>query len=793
MFRKIKKIDKFAVFNGFDWDSSVRDHANKIAEFKELNIIYGRNYSGKTTLSRMFRSMEKGELHEKYPDAVFEFDHTGTDRLCQLDVKNCSYDVRVYNRDYISDNLKWLIDENGTITPFAILGESNILIEKQIAEKEKILGSEAEEKGLKFDYKKKNDSYLSKKRDRETKEAALDKKLRDKANLEIKTNSLYNEVTYNITRIKADIAKIIKANIQPLDDKDVDSKKRLLREERKDNIYPLPKFNASFDSLYIKAKNLLSKEIKPTESIQELLNDALLQEWVRDGISHHKNKRSICAFCGSDLPDGLWDKLNAHFSKESESLRKDLDLLIEAINTEKRSVKNISMIKQEQIYSIYHEDFRLFINNLGEEIKKYLSNMDKMIDDVEGRKKNIFATKSQTKLNDNAEKIAKIITEINKLIESHNAKTNSLSSDQKKARESLLLDEVNLFVNKIDYLERVKEIKTLSDEEVERLNSKDKAASEILGLEKEITELKTKLKDERQGAEKVNEYLNNYFGHKGLRLATVEDQEDSGIAFKIMRGDKEAHNLSEGECSLVAFCYFIARLDDIDTKNKELIIWIDDPVSSLDYNHIFFVFSLIESVIAKPYKKPDNTKVYNYKQLFISTHNLDFLKYLKMLSRTNTKNVQFFMMDKISENKSEIRLMPEYLKKYTTEFNYLFHQIYKCASAKNANEEHECFYNFGNNLRKFLDAYLFYRYPANQLSIKEKLDLFFVGNQPASDLAHRFENELSHLEHIFDRSMRPIDIPEIPKLAKFVLSKIQNKDGDQYRAMLQSIGEAHAN
>ena len=126
MFTKIKNIDKYAVFNNFDWNSTVRDKGNNIVEFKDINIIYGRNYSGKTTLSRIFRCLEKGELNEKYPDAVFEFGHTGVERMCQLDVANCSYEIRVYNRDYVSENLKLLTDEDGTITPFAVLGESNI-------------------------------------------------------------------------------------------------------------------------------------------------------------------------------------------------------------------------------------------------------------------------------------------------------------------------------------------------------------------------------------------------------------------------------------------------------------------------------------------------------------------------------------------------------------------------------------------------------------------------------------------------------------------------------------------
>ena len=268
-------------------------------------------------------------------------------------------------------------------------------------------------------------------------------------------------------------------------------------------------------------------------------------------------------------------------------------------------------------------------------------------------------------------------------------------------------------------------------------------------------------------------------------MAAVEGEDESGVTFRILRGDEDAHNLSEGECSLVAFCYFIARLEDIETKNKELIIWIDDPVSSLDYNHIFFIFSLIESILARPYKKDDGSNGYHYKQLFISTHNLDFLKYLKRLSRARKKEEsQYFLIDKISEKESKIRVMPDYLKNYITEFNYLFHQIYKCTQVENANEEHECFYNFGNNLRKFLEAYLFYKYPVQQ-DIKDKLSLFFKEDQAAIDLTNRLDNELSHLEEIFDRSMRPIEIPEIPKLANYVLAKVKEKGSCSIRCIIE--------
>ncbi|QEN06416.1 hypothetical protein EW093_16720 [Thiospirochaeta perfilievii] len=89
-----------------------------------------------------------------------------------------------------------------------------------------------------------------------------------------------------------------------------------------------------------------------------------------------------------------------------------------------------------------------------------------------------------------------------------------------------------------------------------------------------IEELKSQTKDEKKGADQVNKYLNNYFGHNSLKL---EHEEGEGnYRFVIKRGDHVAYNLSEGESSLISFCYFMAKLEEIETKDKKLIIWIDD-------------------------------------------------------------------------------------------------------------------------------------------------------------------------------------------------------------------------
>jgi wobble nucleotide-excising tRNase len=213
----------------------------------------------------------------------------------------------------------------------------------------------------------------------------------------------------------------------------------------------------------------------------------------------------------------------------------------------------------------------------------------------------------------------------------------------------------------------------------------------------------------------------------------------------------------------------MAKLEDVHTNDNNPIIWIDDPISSLDGNHIFFIFSLIASKIVKQGK---------FKQLFISTHNLDFLKYLKRLpDKTNLDPSQtleraYFILER-TEQYSQIKAMPTYLKAYVTEFNYLFHQIYKCAKADVYSEEnHDCFYNYANNARKFLEAFLYYKYPNANEKDKTKLERFFADSISQISV-DRFNNEYSHLAEIFDRSITPIDIPEIKKQAQFILYKIK--------------------
>ena len=222
----------------------------------------------------------------------------------------------------------------------------------------------------------------------------------------------------------------------------------------------------------------------------------------------------------------------------------------------------------------------------------------------------------------------------------------------------------------------------------------------------------------------------------------------------------------------------MAKLQNADKKS---IVWIDDPISSLDSNHIFFIFSLIDSELFEK----QNLK---FNQLFISTHNLDFFKYLKKLKpKRNDLNesANLYIIEK-NENGSQIKDMPKFLKNYTSEFNYLFEQIYDNAfidKIKDEDTKTTVVYNFGNNLRKFLEIYLFFKYPIEKSFGAEVIEKFFK----SEILINKYANEFSHLREILERGMKPLDIPESKKIAEFVLKTIKQKDPEQFKALCESI------
>lgn len=798
-------IGSFGSFKDFNWKRSVKDAGNSVQSFRRLNILYGRNYSGKTTLSRIFRALETGRIPLNYLGSTFTV-HGDKGNVTQGGLVGHGYNVRVYNRDFVSENLSFLINQaiGGEIKTFAIVGEKNKEIEDEIAAIQVKLGSLESKAGLRYDLDAKKKAKDRSKDNHKTADDALDTKLRSHANDKIKKNRIYGSPVYNIEGIKRDILAVRKAGFTPLSTDEEAAKVQFLKQEALPDITDTVTINLKINSIKTVAQELLSRSIKPTQAIQELLSATALQTWVKQGIPLHKEKRDTCAFCRQNLPHDIWQILDSHFSQESSDLESSIDSCLTSINSEIQAVAGFMTVTGDRFYAEEKILFEAAEKALADYLKVYKQDLEAMISALDSRKSSLFQSVAMPALKFDLGEIQKCADNINDLIVRSNLRTRSLEMDKDSARDALRLSDVASFIVDIAYDEELKRIAGLKADAESAKTAYANAEAEVVRLEAHIIRLQGQQKDERKGAERVNSLLNHFFGHDGIKLEAKDNAEKSAVRFEITRDGRSAYNLSEGECSLIAFCYFMAKLEEPENKGKDLIIYIDDPISSLDGNHIFFMFSLIESLIAKPFKNADGSYGYRYSQLFISTHNLDFLKYLKRLSVPKKKvqaggggktksmdDNEHFMVERNGPT-SNIMLMPRYLKEYITEFNYLFHQIYKCRRQDAAQGAHEAFYGFGNNLRKFLEAFLFFKFPYHD----DKNDAFerikkFFGDEDATAIAlvNRLNNEFSHLESMPDRGFKPVEIPEIAKVANFVLDKIYEADHDQYNALLKSIGE----
>lgn len=796
MLKKFNHIKKMGVFDNFIWDTQVLSKGGAVQSFVDINIIYGRNYSGKTTLSRIVRALEKGEVSNKYGTPSFNLKFSDNVEVTNLNLSTHDKKIRVFNEDFIRDNLRFISNPEESIESFAILGDDNNKIEMEISELNSELGTneEGKETGLYARKKTATATYNNAFMKHKSASDNLDKQLTNKAtgkDIGIKYKpERFGDQNYTIVKLKNEIAEVNKSSYKPLTEEQLGQYDKLITERVLPNLPQFKPPTLNLKSFEIDAEKLITKIISASDKIEELVKDAILNRWVNEGRTHHRDHHDKCAFCDNIISQERWIKLDKHFDEESEQLEKDIDVLTKKIAEERKSIKTVLSVNKSFFYSRFHNELDELVLNLEIAGKNYEVSLDSLIQQLHDRKKDTLNAKKFDTPLDSTPELIDAWDKYLDICSKNDTFTSSLNSEKTKAMKLLRYSEVFNYLITIDYqnlTSSIAELKNKSDEASSELSLITGMISQKQSL---IIEKKRELNDEKKGAKKVNEYLNNFFGHKFLSLEAQKGQNDdmnsTKIRFEVMRDGKKAYHLSEGECSLLAFCYFLAKLDDIETRDSKPIIWIDDPISSLDGNHIFFIYSLLNAGIV-------STGI--FKQLFISTHNLDFLKYLKRLKDSFIDNVgrkisfqkSYFVVIR-SEKTSTIQVMPSYLKEYVTEFNYLFHQIYKCSTIDVIDDtNYITFYNFANNARKFFEIYLYYKYPDQGMS-ESTLNLFFGEDKIPAILSDRINNEYSHLCGVFERAATPVEVPEMKTAACQIIEKLKEDEG-QYSALLKSVGE----
>jgi wobble nucleotide-excising tRNase len=277
-----------------------------------------------------------------------------------------------------------------------------------------------------------------------------------------------------------------------------------------------------------------------------------------------------------------------------------------------------------------------------------------------------------------------------------------------------------------------------------------------------------------KGAERVNQYIEQLTGRGLIRLEVTPESK-----FRVMRGAAQARNLSEGEMTAISLAYFVARLEDKGTNLADTIVFIDDPVSSFDHNHLFAAYALIK------------TKLSNCAQLFVATHNLDFFNLMKDFLREFKKpNTQRLYQDRLPcylvqrefnalRDCALIRDAPRLLTAFKSEYVYLFALLRDFAD-RGGGADYEMLYLVPNVVRRFLEAYSGFTRPGCRDPDQRYSTLF--PDETKRALVLKFANEHSHIQSA-DRTLKFPEAAECKQVVETVLAAIESCDKTHFESL----------
>jgi wobble nucleotide-excising tRNase len=238
--------------------------------------------------------------------------------------------------------------------------------------------------------------------------------------------------------------------------------------------------------------------------------------------------------------------------------------------------------------------------------------------------------------------------------------------------------------------------------------------------------------------------------------------------------------LSEGEKSAIAFSYFLTELkalrNDEPSKSSKTIIFLDDPISSLDSNHIFQVRSLLKEFF----------KIDDFAQIFVSTHNFEFFSIMydsNIFSKAEKEiNRPLYFIKRDKNGKSIIEKMPKTFSNYKSEYVGIFHILLEF-NASTDKENFPYLLMLPNALRRFVELYTLTKYPANNNStVDQRVEIVF---NPEDSTYHNVKliHWFSHQNQIEKIKQHDDKILQIEDAIKDLLKHIEEKDELHWRGL----------
>lgn len=764
MISKIEFIHDFGIYKDFNWNT-----VSNLEVFKEKNIIYGWNYSGKTTFSRIFSSLRDRNIYSDFSTGDFKVVTTSNGSFTKTNLACFPYEVLVFNSDYIKENLKF--DYEGDIKAIFFEVGEDVKIAKKIEQLEKeILEIEGNDStiGKKNKYQKAIEEYEVFENSLFTIEA---KKIKDEHFI-----SLINFNKSNLRSIKDYIISNIEAQI--IKDKNELSKvSKLIKVEN-----PKPElnsviFNINYQSLKKTVDETLALAPAKSDVIAILDKRKDAYNWVQNGLKIQRGEKK-CFFCDNIITDERIEQLNSYFESKASVLKEKCEEIKMQINKEIEYTKQIQFPNSHNDFNKgFQEEYLVVKKEINDILEEYIKHLQLLIKKIEIKSnKNIYSSLSGIE-NFKIDNIEKCIKQINELIQNNNKFSANFFSIVNMERDRYKNHLVACFLKEYQYITKEKKAQK-AYAEISNLND------QVNEYQKEIRRLNASKESYSEGCVQFEAFIQSFLGRDDIAIKLNEGTN----RFNLLRGNELAKNLSEGEKMAIAFSHFLVTIKSIQDKNRfsDYIVFIDDPISSLDGNHIFQINSLLKDTLFENILDPNNPKqkMWNLKckQLFISTHNFDFFNLLKELPKKGFKKDSRYFISR-SSTKSTIEKLPDVYNDYQSEYHYLFCEIMTFYKEMNK-ASYPKLLLMPNILRRFLEMYTLTQYPIKG-ELDERADEIF-GKRLSKRICKPF-HFFSHFNNIDRITKQSEFIADIGNACEELINFFEAKNDKHYQALKQNI------
>lgn len=661
---KIQKVEKLnhARFHNYSWGSTMVDFADGV------NLLFGWNGSGKTTFSNVLRSLENGAVEN---NCTFKIKTESSQITDTCDLNLTKSNIRVFNGTYVEETLR-----GSSAIPYIFF-----------AGKEAV-SYDVEEKKLKDKKDELNKIVLPTKHDDIASATAV--VIKEVGGINSIKKQLVGAGTYasysktDFEKRIADIEKkIIDGKIKShteLIRADIDSlKSQLMNTERlakNDNeIANTAKW--LIDNIENINNCLVSQPIQVHSKRIDGLNE-IQTSWIKQGVGlHFRQEKQLtkCLFCNSDISNT--EELAKHFSDEVVKAINSIDeylKIIEGYTTSFAKLDSLSKSQQQNVDSV-----RAIFDALAVILKE--------------KRNSISVIKTAYALD---------ITKLTPM-------TNPTSTDATSVAYAI---ETHFVAQQYEEYARAKELF------VKATDQKSAITLEISKLDTRVKELKQKVKNTLEPAQALNRLFKVVFPYRKIEITDADD--GKGYALKRDGTDCAFYSLSEGEKNFIALAYFIYSINDAQNKlPDDGVVVIDDPVSSLDKQAIFQIFSIIVNEI----------KNHTERQYFILTHNLDFLGHLKehFRKKIESGDIRLFSFA-ATGNGCIIEAIHPLLRDHRSDYYYVFSVLSKHKNACDLEDAHLVV----NLLRRWLETFLEFKFSTTG-DLRSTLEIAYLSAAKATE------------------------------------------------------------